>query len=134
MQFAHTPITKLRDREAWKVEYFLAPSKVRRDLASPLLPVGELVSERRESLEPSQFPDFLFNYVGLEHVEGLTGDLVSFDPVSGRQIRSRSKIFRAGDVLYGRLRPYLNKVFVAEGSVTTGICSGEFYVLIPRQE
>jgi hypothetical protein len=37
-------------------------------------------------------------------------------------------------VLYGRLRPYLNKVFVADGRVGEGLCSGEFFVLTPRPD
>ena len=63
-----------------------------------------------------------------------TGDLIAFKPKYGREIRSRSKRFYENDVLYGRLRPYLNKVFVAVGDLMSGICSGEFYVLIPRQD
>ena len=38
-------------------------------------------------------------------------------------MRSSAEYFRPGDVLYGRLRPYLNKVFLAD---FTGLCSGEF--------
>ncbi len=38
----------------------------------------------------------------------------------------QSFVYQAGDVLYGRLRPYLNKVIVAE---TGGICSTEFHVM-----
>ena len=34
--------------------------------------------------------------------------------------------------MYGRLRPYLNKVFLACREVPEGICSGEFYVLVPE--
>ena len=66
-------------------------------------------------------------YVALEHVEGWTGRLrhagldVSFD--------SQVKCFRAGDVLFGKLRPYLAKV---TRPTSDGICVGEFLVLRPR--
>ncbi len=45
--------------------------------------------------------------------------------MSTSQVRSRSTQFYKGDVLYARMRPYLNKVWVAEFD---GLCSGEFIV------
>lgn len=36
--------------------------------------------------------------------------------------------FKPGDVLYGRLRPYLNKVWLA---TFAGVCSTEFHVMRP---
>ena len=67
------------------------------------------------------------SYVALEHVESWTGRIreagadVSFD--------SEVKRFRAGDVLFGKLRPYLAKVARPDRS---GVCVGEFLVLRPR--
>ena len=98
------------------------------------IPLAQLVDERQESLDPQEYPDFRFNYIGLEHVERTTGDLVGFEPKRGNEVRSKSKVFREGDLLYGRLRPYLNKVYLASGNVANGICSGEFYVLTPRTD
>ena len=66
-------------------------------------------------------------YVALEHVESWTGRLrhagldVSFD--------SQVKRFRSGDVLFGKLRPYLAKVTRPTGD---GVCVGEFLILRPR--
>ena len=63
-------------------------------------------------------------YLALEHVESWTGkfaaagDDVNFD--------SQVKRFRAGDVLFGKLRPYLAKVTYPNRS---GVCVGEFLVL-----
>ena len=96
----------------------------------PLVPIGQLVVERRTFLEPSRWPDRTFNFLGLEHIRPLTGELVGFAPRLGQEVRSRAKVFLPGDVLYGRLRPYLNKAFLAEGAVGTGICSTELYVLV----
>lgn len=44
---------------------------------------------------------------------------------------SDAKRYQRGDVLYARLRPYLNKVHFAESD---GICSTEFYVLRPVED
>lgn len=47
-----------------------------------------------------------------------------------KEVRSSSVRFSKGDVLYGRMRPYLNKVWVAEFA---GICSAEFLVFLKRE-
>ena len=66
-------------------------------------------------------------YIALEHVESWTGrfrhaaDEASFD--------SQVKQFQAGDVLFGKLRPYLAKVTRPDRN---GVCVGEFLVLRPR--
>ena len=48
---------------------------------------------------------------------------------SANDVRSSSAYFAPGDVLYGRLRPYLNKVYRPS---FRGLASGEFIVL-PHQ-
>jgi restriction endonuclease S subunit len=68
-------------------------------------------------------------YIGLDAIESNTGEILSLTSASEQGIRSRSKVFRRGDVLYGRLRAYLNKVVIIESSVELGTCSGEFYVM-----
>lgn len=64
-------------------------------------------------------------YIGLEHVEQQTGNLeCGYKPIydfTGETIR-----FNKGDVVFGKLRPYLAKCFVAESE---GKCSSEFFVL-----
>ena len=48
--------------------------------------------------------------------------------LSGAEEEAEGQAFdyRSGDVLYARLRPYLNKVLYAE---TDGVCSTEFHVM-----
>ena len=62
------------------------------------------------------------NYLGLAGVESQTGELSGVKENASGQ----AYIYKKGDILYGRLRPYLNKVIVAEDS---GICSTEFHVM-----
>ncbi|MBC7084189.1 MAG: restriction endonuclease subunit S [Bacillota bacterium] len=69
-------------------------------------------------------PDDL--YIALEHVESWTGRLQA--PSGGVQFDSQVKRFRAGDVLFGKLRPYLAKVVRPQRH---GVCVGEFFVLRP---
>jgi type I restriction enzyme S subunit len=66
-------------------------------------------------------------YVALEHVEGWTGRLrLPSDEIA---FESQVKRFQPQDVLFGKLRPYLAKVFRPSQS---GVCVGEFLVLRPR--
>lgn len=67
-----------------------------------------------------------WTYVGLEDVESESG---KYEPTVGTSRQSEDSmvgVFRAGDVLYGKLRPYLRKAIVAEQD---GVCSTEFLVL-----
>ena len=63
-------------------------------------------------------------YVGLEHIEGGTGKFIgSLAPAT---VKSTTFSFTASHVLYGRLRPYLNKVLLPEFD---GHCSSEIFPL-----
>ncbi|MFE7796438.1 hypothetical protein [Nocardia sp. NPDC057440] len=66
-------------------------------------------------------------FVGLEHIESNSGRRIGGRPLGdekGRKLR-----FQPGDILFGYLRPYLNKVWVADKH---GLCSVEQYVLRPN--
>lgn len=125
---------ELTARDRWKVEFFSNAELLDRNSAYPRVPLGDLVVQRKESVSPRDFPEKMFDFLGLENVEPRTGDLVGDTQKMGGEIRSRSKVFRRDDVLYGRLRPYLNKVYCARDEVSEGVCSGEFYVLVPQKE
>lgn len=62
------------------------------------------------------------NYLGLAHVQSNTGELTNVDDMATGDCFT----FQADDVLFARLRPYLNKVYCAE---MDGCCSPEFHVL-----
>lgn len=65
-------------------------------------------------------------YVGLEDVEPEFGRYAPTGAQSRQSEDSMVGTFRPGDVLYGKLRPYLRKAIVAEQD---GICSTEFLVI-----
>jgi type I restriction enzyme S subunit len=58
----------------------------------------------------------------LEDIERDTSKLIERVPSSARPFRSAKSIFLRGDVLFGKLRPYLNKVLVADQD---GVCTSE---------
>lgn len=134
MKIDRVPFDQLQQRGRWKVEFFNTETTAKSKTAFDSVVLQEVVKERRETLDPQAFPEREFYYVGLENVQSITGDLVGETRCTGKDVRSRSKVFYPNDILYGRLRPYLNKVYLAIEPVSTGICSGEFYVLIPNTD
>ncbi|QDV85390.1 restriction endonuclease subunit S [Stieleria magnilauensis] len=101
----------------------------------PLLPenwrwvsLGTILHRQRDLLNPSDSPNTRFNSVGLEDIGGDgTGEL-SIQQVEGAELASAKAQFTSGDLLYGRLRPYLNKVAIAP---CDGVSSTEIWVLQP---
>lgn len=82
---------------------------------------------------PTDMPEYLFHYVGMENVEANTGALVGELKKIGREIKSSSIAFDNEHVLYGKLRPYLRKVVdCSELSFPDGIASSEFLPLKPN--
>lgn len=67
-------------------------------------------------------------YVGLEHIESNTGRLRrdTQEVTESSDILSIKTVFQKGDILYGKLRPNLNKVHLAEQD---GICSTDIWAL-----
>ena len=64
-------------------------------------------------------------YIGLEHIEAHTGELLSF--ISSSEVESGAFTYKKGFVLYGRLRPYLQKVIIAPFD---GCCSTELFPIV----
>jgi len=91
----------------------------------------EVVSISKERLEPSDYADKEFFYLGLEDIESHRGGLLKNTLTRGRDILSTKNIFHAGQILYGKLRPYLNKVHLAQRD---GICSTDICVLVCKRE
>lgn len=84
-----------------------------------------IVRRISDNIDPQQHTGEV-NYVGLENIEAHTGRLVGSIRTSYTNIKSAKTRFQAGDVLYGKLRPNLNKVYLAQEQ---GICSTDIYVL-----
>nr|QYK83717.1 restriction endonuclease subunit S [Candidatus Liberibacter asiaticus] len=68
-------------------------------------------------------------YIGLEDVESGTGKYLPKDGNSRQSDTSTVSIFAKGQILYGKLGPYLRKAIIADFD---GICSTQFLVLQPK--
>jgi type I restriction-modification system DNA methylase subunit/restriction endonuclease S subunit len=86
--------------------------------------LGNVFSQITEKVDPTK-KSGLINYIGLENIESNTGNLVNFSESEYQEIKSAKTKFSIGDLLYGKLRPNLNKVYWAEFD---GICSTDILV------
>ena len=77
-------------------------------------------------LNPVDRPDDL--YVGLEHIA--SGRFVRQGEGRAADVHSAKHAFQPGDVLYGKLRPYLDKAVLVSDA---GICTTELLVLRPKE-
>jgi len=81
----------------------------------------DAITPRSDRVSPQEIPDAEF--IGMEHVEPHTNRIIETVPAS--TMASNAARFVAGDVLYGRMRPYLNKVVAP---TFNGLASAEFIV------
>lgn len=87
--------------------------------------LGEVLQLRKDVVHPYDRPVGQATFVGLEHLEPHTGRRVGSLPVELSALSGRKPRFFQNDIVYGYLRPYLNKVWVAEFD---GLCSVDQYV------
>ncbi len=87
---------------------------------------GELTLPRRERVDPRRggYHNFC---VEMEHIESGTGRLLGKTNTSENS--SLKSIFREGDILFGKLRAYLRKYWLA---TNPGVCSTEIWVFAPN--
>lgn len=84
-------------------------------------PLENLLIPRRELVTPSATGEN--RYVGLEHLDSGLARIYRFG--SDSMVRSSKARFYTGDLLYGKLRPYLDKGAIAEWP---GVCSTDILV------
>lgn len=119
-------------KNVWSVQFFLPQEELRTNSEFNLIKLEKLIYERRESITLTD-EDKDVNYIGLENIEAKTGRVVSFSPKQGEEIKSTCRRFFKGDILYGRLRPTLNKVYYND-CFEEGVCTTEILVLSPILE
>ena len=83
--------------------------------------LGEIIEPSKEKINPQKIKEV--PYISLEHIEKDTGKLLGRGCSS--EVKSTKTKFNRGDLLYGKLRPYLNKVYLSDFE---GICSTDLLV------
>lgn len=89
--------------------------------------VGDLIDVINDTIHPGDDPQGAEEFIGLEHIAGHFGFRVGSRPLGDE--RGRKFRFQPGDVTYGYLRPYQNKVWCAD---RVGLCSVKQFVLRPK--
>ncbi len=118
----------------WRVEIFTDAIDDSLSSKWPMRSMADIATESSDAIVPADYEGDQLLYVGLENVESITGEPVGLEMRPKGDIRSRSKVFRRGQILYGRLRPYLRKAFLAIPPFDRGICSTEFIVITPNTQ
>ena len=88
---------------------------------------GDVVQLRKDRIDPrcTEPMDFC---IELEHIEQVTGQLVGYTATS--ESSSLKSLFQEDDVLFGKLRAYLRKYWLASRN---GVCSTEIWVLMAKR-
>jgi len=94
---------------------------------APVVTIGSVLRFRNEIIHPRDNPTGERTFVGLEHIEADSGRRLGSNRIDLATMPGRRAVFKTGDIVYGYLRPYLNKVWIAEFD---GICSVDQYVFI----
>lgn len=90
--------------------------------------LGDLCCEIRELVSPSTLePDT--PYIGLEHIPRRSIALNEWGKVD--EVTSSKSRFKAGEILFGKIRPYFHKVGVA---FVDGVASSDSIVICPTDE
>ena len=79
-------------------------------------------------METYKTPTRYFHYIGMEHIEKATGQLIDAPIVKGSQIKSQTVTIPNGYFIYGKLRPYLNKYWYNNTNWDNIVCSSELFV------
>ena len=119
-----------KDKIAANGEYNLSGERYREGAVAisswPFVLVGDVFRKADQTVLPESLQGPV-TYLGLENITQNTGEIegnvVTEKPTD---IKSLKNIFKPGDILYGKLRPNLNKVFLADRK---GICSTDIFVL-----
>jgi len=90
--------------------------------------LGDLATETRDAIHPSQVPGET-PYVGLEHIPRRSITLNDWSTADS--VGSSKLLFKRGDILFGKIRPYFHKVVIAP---LDGVCSTDTIVLRPKSQ
>ena len=88
--------------------------------------LGEVCQRRSENVIPAGENQI---YVGLEHIN--SGEIKLNRWEYSNKVKSMKYKFYPNDILYGKLRPYLDKAVVSDKE---GICSTDFIVIKPIRD
>ncbi len=90
--------------------------------------LGQIADTLRRAIHPDNIPQDT-PYIGLEHMPRKS--IALSDWGTAGQTDSSKLQFKAGEILFGKLRPYFHKVGIAP---VNGICSTDIVVIAPKEQ
>ena len=88
--------------------------------------IGDIATSPRRGISPTDvLPET--PYIGLQHMPRNSIALTDWEGAG--QVTSGKSMFRRGEILFGKLRPYFHKVGIAPVS---GVCSTDIVVVAPK--
>lgn len=88
---------------------------------------GNIVSNKSNKYLPNKNEDLID--IELDSIESNTGRLLK--TYKSSEQKSQKNVFQKKDVLYSKLRPYLNKYYFSD---FTGVCSSEIWILNSKND
>lgn len=96
-----------------------------------MVELGDAFNKITTSVIPAELEESEVNYVGLDNISQGSGELIGEVVSNPKEIKSTKTVFKANHILYGKLRPNLNKVYFSK---IEGICSTDIFVLEAKEE
>lgn len=96
----------------------------------PMVELGEVFKKSNNTVHPSSL-NKPTTYIGLENITQNSGEICGEVIVNDPSIiKSLKNVFAPAEILFGKLRPNLNKVWLANQN---GICSTDIFVIQPKE-
>ncbi|MDB9446942.1 restriction endonuclease subunit S [Anabaena sp. CS-542/02] len=92
----------------------------------PYCNLSELLSIVSGQINPQADPYVNMQHIGCENIHANTGQIIGVKTPKELKLHSGKYLFEPTDVLYSKIRPYLNKVTIPG---FTGVCSADIYPL-----
>jgi len=93
--------------------------------------LGEEIDVKSGQVDPKESIYTGMICVGGDNIEANTGRLLGLKTAKEVGAKSGKYLFDEGDILYSKIRPYLNKVVLTDFK---GICSADIYPLKPKRK
>ena len=119
-------IDNLKKYKRGLLSYVFEEMTLSDDADSTTYHFSEIAQRRKKKYSPDSGVEY--PCIELEHIEQGTGRLLG--SVSSMTQSSIKTVARSGDVLFGKLRPYLRKFAFAEQDI---VCSSEIWAFVPSE-
>jgi type I restriction enzyme M protein len=130
LSFTSTAQIVPKEKIAANGDYNLSAERYREGVVAvsswPFVPVGDAFRKGDQTVLPGSLGGPV-TYLGLVNISQNTGEIEgSVVTEKPADIKSLKNVFKPRDILYGKLRPNLNKVWLADRK---GICSTDIFVI-----